>query len=431
MKYTDDVTFERDLIQCCNTEQLQALPGRWPIFVQEMQIKFLDKGFGTLLPRNAPRSRDFHSLATMFFLICRHSEDEPYQAPRAPALREWLQSSQPSPREYRTRLQEILRVFDKLVQEKKYSRPFQKLSPNEFSIAGVLIFVHYEELSLMQLSTAMTLVTAAGAKRRGDKQLEAMFEFITKHLRTRDLGSDGDGDRPAAVVIRASSRIQKTRTRRKCNNDSNVEAARLGPKIKPPGCKRNRKALGASDEEDEEGQSREPSPGPSSTSCAKRRRKNSNASVTDLSVPSRSQLSAPSRTATSKQAPKGPFPPSKFPYSWSQKKRVADDEGKEDDTHMTPSVSKRRKRRRMSDSEDEWTPTPKAAKRHSAKGRARVLQAESDDGGEHSVRRPNFSKVGAAEGQKGRTGTALVPVRLFFFSYVSQCSENTSGAFDS
>ncbi|OCH84947.1 hypothetical protein OBBRIDRAFT_355589 [Obba rivulosa] len=335
-------------------EQLQALPGPWPIFIQKMQIRFLDEGFGMIVPRNVSRSQDFQTLATMFYLIHRHHERKLYKAPRAPALSEWLQCHEPVPETLRTDLLQTLRIFDRLVRDNIHNKPFQKMSLHAFSMTGVLIFVHRHRYTLKELSTAVPLLITAGVKQMGFHQLEVMFNFVTKRLQ-HELKSKG-GELATAAVTR-DKRSHKNRSRRRHEvNDDESEVPASKPSV------RKRKKAAATDDEAIEGRERETSFGLTSAPHAKRRRRDSDTSAvvatrgTLTSI--RSKRIGGAKTTETKHA--STKTSSKAIGSRSQKRWQTPEDDVDDEEHyVTPPRSlSRKKRRRAVASDEDDTPVP-------------------------------------------------------------------------
>ncbi|KAI8976365.1 hypothetical protein BD414DRAFT_446482 [Trametes punicea] len=190
-------------------ERMQAIPGPWPTLIREVQSIVLgDEGFGEDLDWGHDRGRDFSCLASIIHLIDKHPV---ITFPTPARLEKWLSVATPVPTRTREAVLETFQIFITLVRDKKYNTAFSKpsrVSPIEFIMTGVLIHRFRKTHSLIQLSSAIWLMRADVRKKHVDirsnsKVTKTLFEFIDKGLDDLDLGSDGKGDIPASVAMKA------------------------------------------------------------------------------------------------------------------------------------------------------------------------------------------------------------------------------------
>ncbi|OAX36284.1 hypothetical protein K503DRAFT_673654, partial [Rhizopogon vinicolor AM-OR11-026] len=143
-------------------ERMQAIVGPWPTVIREIQSQVLgEDGFQGYLDWGHARGRDFQCLASIGYLIEHHPKAT---FPGAPTLEKWLLKNEPVSPKLRDDLLDTFRVFLILARDKKYSVSLNKpsrVSPIEFVMIGVLIYVFRDRLSLTQLSSAIE-------KMRGD-----------------------------------------------------------------------------------------------------------------------------------------------------------------------------------------------------------------------------------------------------------------------
>jgi hypothetical protein len=134
-------------------------------------------------------------------------------------------------------LHETFRVFVTLARDKKYSgslnRP-TRVSPIEFVTIGVLIFLKRQTLSLTQISSAIEKmrkdVRASHQDIRSNTRVtKHLMEFVAKKIKVSELKSDGEGDKPAALVIAKAAKPPK-RKRPTYSDDSDSEPT---PKVNP------------------------------------------------------------------------------------------------------------------------------------------------------------------------------------------------------
>ncbi|KAI0808252.1 hypothetical protein C8Q74DRAFT_1188435, partial [Fomes fomentarius] len=169
-------------------ERMQAIPGPRPSLIREVQAYVLgDDGFGEDLDWGHNRGRDFQCLATIVFLISNHPSTS---FPTSPGLEKWLMSAVEVPKTLHDAVLDTFQIFIALVKNKKYNTAFQKparVSPVEFTMIGVLIYLYKGKYSLMQLSSAIWQMRADIRKRFQDiransKVTKAMFDFLKQRL---------------------------------------------------------------------------------------------------------------------------------------------------------------------------------------------------------------------------------------------------------
>lgn len=185
-------------------ERMQAIVGPWPTIIREIQSQILgEDGFQGYLDWGHARGRDFQCMASIGYLIENHPK---HTVPSAPMLEKWLLKSDPVPPKLREDLLDTFRVFLVLARDQKYSRSLNKptrVSPIEFVMIGVLIYLFRDQLSLTQLSSAIEKMRKD--VRDDHKDIRAngritkhMFSFMSKRLKISELKTDGEGDKPAA-----------------------------------------------------------------------------------------------------------------------------------------------------------------------------------------------------------------------------------------
>ncbi|KAH7922254.1 hypothetical protein BV22DRAFT_1017693 [Leucogyrophana mollusca] len=188
------------------SQRMQAIVGPWPSLIREIQSQVLGEGgFQGYLDWGHARGRDFQCLASIGFLI----ENLPkHTFPGAPQLEKWLQNTEPVAAKRRAELTDTFRILVTLARDKKYSGSLNKptrVSPIEFVMIGVLIYLHRAVLSLTQLSSAIEKMRADVRSKHVDIRANTritkhMLDFISKKLKVSQLKSDGN-DKPAASKV--------------------------------------------------------------------------------------------------------------------------------------------------------------------------------------------------------------------------------------
>lgn len=183
---------------------MQAIVGPWPTVIREIQSQVLgEDGFQGYLDWGHARGRDFQCLASIGYLIENHPKPT---VPAAPALEKWLLKNEPVSPKLREDLLDTFRVFLTLARDQKYSGSLNKptrVSPIEFVMIGVLIYLFRDRLSLAQLSSAIGKMRkdvrdAHQDIRANGRITKHMLLFMSKRLKISELQSDGKGDKPAA-----------------------------------------------------------------------------------------------------------------------------------------------------------------------------------------------------------------------------------------
>src|SRR6266404_4072571 len=166
---------------------MQAISGPWPTFIREIQAQVLgDDGFGHSFDWARARGRDFHGLASVVYLI----EQLPACKipPTSTSMDKWLTRITPVPHKLRTGILDTFRVYLCLVRDKEYKKPFaQRVSPIEFVMIGVMIYVKRETLSLTQLSHAVEKMrtdvrSTERDVRTNGRTTRLLFKFIMENL---------------------------------------------------------------------------------------------------------------------------------------------------------------------------------------------------------------------------------------------------------
>ncbi|KAI9462076.1 hypothetical protein HD554DRAFT_2027739, partial [Boletus coccyginus] len=209
-------------------ERLQALVGPWSTVIREIQNQVLgEEGFEGYLDWGHARGRDFQCLATIGYLIENHPKTA---TPGTKTLEKWLQKTQPVSTQLRVDLHETFRIFVTLARDKKYSGSLNKptrVSPIEFVMLGVLIYLKRQTLSLTQISSAIEKmrkdVRASHQDIRSNSRVtKHLMEFMAKKIKVSELKSDGEGDKPAALAIAKAAKPAK-RKRPVYSDDSDTE----------------------------------------------------------------------------------------------------------------------------------------------------------------------------------------------------------------
>ncbi|KAF9220655.1 hypothetical protein BS17DRAFT_713659 [Gyrodon lividus] len=208
------------------TERLQAIVGPWSSAIREVQSQVLgDEGFEGYLDWGHARGRDFQCLATIGYLIEHHPKST---VPGTKTLEKWLQKTEPVSSKLRADLHETFRIFLTLARDKKYSgslnRP-TRVSPIEFVMIGVLIYLKRSTLSLTQISSAIETmrkdVRASHQDIRSNTRVtKHLMEFMAKKIKVSELKSDGDGDKPATSMT--TKPIKSVKRKRPADSDSDV-----------------------------------------------------------------------------------------------------------------------------------------------------------------------------------------------------------------
>jgi hypothetical protein len=218
-------------------ERLQAIVGPWPTVIREIQSQVLgEEGFEGYLDWGHARGRDFQCLATIGYLIEFHPKST---VPGTKSLERWLQRTDPVSLRLRADLHETFRIFLTLARDKKYSgslnRP-TRVSPIEFVMIGVLIYLKRSTLSLTQISSAIEKmrkdVRASHQDIRSNTRVtKHLMDFMAKKIKVSELKSDGEGDKPAASASTKSTKSVKRK--RTVESDSDVPDAVPSRKAKP------------------------------------------------------------------------------------------------------------------------------------------------------------------------------------------------------
>lgn len=131
----------------------------------------------------------------------------------------------------RVDLHDTFRIFVTLARDKKYSvslnRP-TRVSPIEFVMIGLLIYLKRQTLSLTQTTSAIEKmrkdVRASHQDIRSNTRVtKHLTEFITKKIKVSELKSDGEGDKPAVQAITKAAKTVK-RKRPVYSDDSDTDS---------------------------------------------------------------------------------------------------------------------------------------------------------------------------------------------------------------
>ncbi|KAG1734569.1 hypothetical protein EDB19DRAFT_1596478, partial [Suillus lakei] len=207
-------------------ERMQAIVGPWPTVIREIQSQVLgEDGFQGYLDWGHARGRDFQCMASIGYLIENHPKPT---VPSAPTLEKWLLKSDPVSPKLREDLLDTFRVFLVLARDQKYSRSLNKptrVSPIEFVMIGVLIYLFRDRLSLTQLSSAIEKMRKDVRDdhqdiRANGRITKHMLSFMSKRLKISELKTDGEGDKPA---VGKSIKAKKRKRIAEYDDDSEEE----------------------------------------------------------------------------------------------------------------------------------------------------------------------------------------------------------------
>ncbi|EIM84991.1 uncharacterized protein STEHIDRAFT_60774, partial [Stereum hirsutum FP-91666 SS1] len=170
-------------------ERMAAITGPWPTFIREIETQILgeEDGFGDALDWGQSRGRDFQGIAAVVFVIDRHPA---FAVPVSPGLDKWLTQTLAVPKKLRSDVLDTFQLYLLLTKDSRYNAPFQtpqRISPVEFIMIGLLIYVHRQTLSLTQLSLAVEAMRAdiRGKEKdiRTNKRVaQVMFKFINEEI---------------------------------------------------------------------------------------------------------------------------------------------------------------------------------------------------------------------------------------------------------
>ncbi|KAL4071943.1 hypothetical protein J3A83DRAFT_4093033 [Scleroderma citrinum] len=220
-------------------ERLQAIVGPWPTVIRDIQSHILgEDGFEGYLDWGHARGRDFQCLASIGYLIEHYPKSS---VPSAKVLEKWLHRTEPVKQSLIADLQDTFRIFLILARDKQYSgslnRP-TRVSPIEFVMIGVLIYLKRSSLSLTQLSSAIEKMRKD--VRASEKDIRAntritkfMLDFMNKRLKVSELKKDGEGDIPATVTAKTF----KSSAKRKRLPESSDDESEPEPPLKVPAAK--------------------------------------------------------------------------------------------------------------------------------------------------------------------------------------------------
>ena len=237
---------------------MQAIAGHWPNFIREIQSQVLgDDGFGNSFDWGRARGRDFHGLASIAYLI----EQLPAHKipPTAQTMEKWLTRTTPVPPKLRTGVLDTFRVYLSLVRGKAYKKAFaQRVSPIEFVMIGVMIFLNREILSLTQLSHAVEKMRSDVRSvekdvRSNGRVSKLLFRFILEKLPRLVLRSDDKGDKSAqstlSLLPRAPASASPPMATPTPTPTEPTPSSRPGPG-RPPGRKKRKRQVKSDDSDD-------------------------------------------------------------------------------------------------------------------------------------------------------------------------------------
>ncbi|KAL5512384.1 hypothetical protein ACEPAG_3376 [Sanghuangporus baumii] len=251
VEYTDlNEDAEREIFQRVQlgvaltpAERMQAIAGPWPQLVREV-LGELDKyNISDALEWAKTRGRDFHSVATIIYLI---EKGRGVSYPAVTALEKWLRRVTPPTREFKNHVMEVFAIFRQLVLTKKHSIVFQKptrVSPIEFVMTVVLINVRYRDHTLTQLTEGIRQMRKDVRSKHDDirantKITKTMLGFIHDRWPTNLKKEPGEKvlDEYKAHPVQETAKKAK-RKRVKYSHDSDSESSEdeqpLQSKVEP------------------------------------------------------------------------------------------------------------------------------------------------------------------------------------------------------
>lgn len=149
-------------------------------------------------------------------------------------LEKWLHSPKPVDKKLVADLHDTFRIFLVLARDKQYSgslnRP-TRVSPIEFVMIGVMIYLKKMSLSLTQLSSAIEKMrkdVRASEKdiRANNRVAKLMIDFMNKRLKVSELKKDGQGDIPAIIAVKSIQPSLKRKRPADDERDVSVELPR-------------------------------------------------------------------------------------------------------------------------------------------------------------------------------------------------------------
>lgn len=204
-----------------------------PTFIRELNAIYIKEGglAGDALDWDRSRGSDFRCLAQALYIIEKFAEGQVNYSTLL-QLEKWLERSpEPTPK-FCEKVHNTYRVFVDLVHDTALKEVFgapTRVSPIEFIMISLLIAVHKDQLTPVQLSAAIGLMRAdARAKhvdiRMNGRVAKTMVEFIRGYKASRSNRYD-DGE--AASLLAGTKR--KRDEERSSKMDSDVNMRPLSP----------------------------------------------------------------------------------------------------------------------------------------------------------------------------------------------------------
>ncbi|EIN04183.1 hypothetical protein PUNSTDRAFT_116641 [Punctularia strigosozonata HHB-11173 SS5] len=230
-------------------ERMQAITGPWASFARELQNQIRQPapdGFGDSLKWSSERGRDFQCICTVLSL----AESWPAQGKvDSSNLEKLLERRTDPPAKLRAEVTDSFKIFSAIVADKKFASAFKKrLSPVEFTMTVILIYVHRKKLSITQLASAIdSMRKDVWSKyerfvRQNQMIVKHMSTFIKK-IQDIELRSDGQGDTPAAKRPTNANAVASTKRRRVTLESEDEEEEVVKPLKEPPPAKNTTKAI--------------------------------------------------------------------------------------------------------------------------------------------------------------------------------------------
>ncbi|KAJ3497242.1 hypothetical protein NLJ89_g10373 [Agrocybe chaxingu] len=139
-------------------EKLQVIHTPRSSFIRDILLAHMKDGSlgGDALEWDTARGADFRCLA--FAIYCMEKFSPTLKPPGIPQVEKWLTVEDPFPAKLQTEVRETYRIFSEMAEDSKYNKAFKKptkMSPIEFMIIGIFIYVHKDKASLAELSTGI------------------------------------------------------------------------------------------------------------------------------------------------------------------------------------------------------------------------------------------------------------------------------------
>ncbi|KAF8970915.1 hypothetical protein BDZ97DRAFT_1789327 [Flammula alnicola] len=210
-------------------EKLQVIKTSRADFIRELQNTYLkDDGWlgSKHLAWDISRGSDFRGLAQAVCCMDTFASLKTTSISMA-QLEKWLSIEEPLKSDVHKRVEDTYRIFAEMVQDTKLNKVFQKpakISPLEFIVIGLMIFVHKDKVSLAQLSAGIGQMREDVRSEHVDIRMNArvsktMIEFIKKWVPSMIAGDTGG----VASGTKGAGGVKRKRVAKKTANDDDDE----------------------------------------------------------------------------------------------------------------------------------------------------------------------------------------------------------------